>query len=69
VDHASELRIDFVLPADTAPVATRFNSHDVSHDSTCAAYARHIMTLPDMVEWIDPVGAEPDALEELDVEF
>lgn len=52
-----------------APVVTRFHTYDVSLDPTCAAYGRHIMALPDMVEWAEAARAEPDALEELDVEF
>lgn len=52
-----------------APVVTRFYTYDVPLDPSCAAYAQRIMALPAMVEWIEAARAEPDALEELDVEF
>ena len=52
-----------------APVCTRFLTYDVKLDSTCAAYASAIMTLPLMQEWIAGAKLEPDELEELDVEF
>ncbi|MBV9262230.1 MAG: glutathione S-transferase family protein [Pseudolabrys sp.] len=52
-----------------APVATRFITYDVKLDSDCAAYARAIMDLPAMKEWIEGAKAEPDEVVELDVEF
>jgi glutathione S-transferase len=52
-----------------APVCTRFLTYDVTLDSTCAAYASAIMTLPLMQEWIAGAKLEPEELEELDVEF
>jgi glutathione S-transferase len=52
-----------------APVVTRFLTYDVRLDRECAAYGGRIMALPDMVEWVEAAKAEPDALEELDVEF
>jgi glutathione S-transferase len=52
-----------------APVVTRFLTYDVPLDATCAAYCRRIMALPDMVEWVAAAKAEPDAMEDLDVEF
>ena len=52
-----------------APVVTRFLTYDVALDPVCAAYGQRIMALPDMVEWVAAARAEPDALEELDVEF
>jgi glutathione S-transferase len=35
----------------------------------CAAYGERIMALPDMDAWVAAARAEPDALQELDVEF
>jgi glutathione S-transferase len=52
-----------------APVVTRFLTYDVPLDPVCAAYGQRIMALPDMVEWVAAAKAEPDALQELDVEF
>jgi glutathione S-transferase len=52
-----------------APVCTRFLTYDVAIDPVSSAYCRTIMTLPDMKEWIEAAKAEPDELEELDVEF
>jgi glutathione S-transferase len=52
-----------------APVVTRFQTYDVPLDPACAAYGRRILALPHMVEWMEAARAEPDALEELDVEF
>jgi glutathione S-transferase len=52
-----------------APVVTRFLTYDVKLDSQCAAYCRAIMELPDMQEWVAAAKAEPDELDELDVEF
>jgi len=52
-----------------APVCTRFLTYDVAVDPAAAAYCRTIMALPMMQEWITAAKAEPDELEELDVEF
>jgi len=52
-----------------APVVTRFLTYDVKLDSDCAAYAKAIMNLPAMQEWLDGAKAEPDEVVELDVEF
>jgi len=52
-----------------APVCARFLSYDVKLDSASAAYCSAIMTLPLMQDWIEAAKLEPDALEELDVEF
>jgi glutathione S-transferase len=52
-----------------APVVTRFITYDVSLDAECTAYCNTIMALPAMQEWIAAANAEPDELEELDVEF
>jgi glutathione S-transferase len=52
-----------------APVCTRFLSYDVALDKAAAAYCRTIMAWPAMAEWVEAARAEPEALEELDVEF
>jgi glutathione S-transferase len=52
-----------------APVVTRFVTYDVSLDPACTAYSRNILALPAMQEWIAAAKAEPDELDELDVEF
>jgi glutathione S-transferase len=52
-----------------APVVTRFLTYDVALDAECDAYAKRIMALPDMVEWITAAKTEPDEIGELDVEF
>jgi glutathione S-transferase len=52
-----------------APVATRFLTYDVSLDPDCAAYCAALVEIPAMQEWIAAAKAEPDELEELDVEF
>jgi glutathione S-transferase len=52
-----------------APVVTRFLTYDVKLDPRCAAYCQAVMAMPQMQEWIVAAKAEPDELEELDVEF
>jgi glutathione S-transferase len=52
-----------------APVVTRFLTYDVKLDAVCAAYSERIMAMPHMLDWITAAQAEPDELEELDVEF
>ncbi|RTL72306.1 MAG: glutathione S-transferase family protein [Hyphomicrobiales bacterium] len=52
-----------------APVCTRFLTYDVPLDAQCAAYCKAIMNWPAMAEWVESARAEPEELEELDVEF
>lgn len=52
-----------------APVCSRFTTYDVPLDAETAAYRDRIMALPAMQEWISGALAEPEELEELDVEF
>ena len=52
-----------------APVVTRFTTYDVSLEPDCAAYCTSILATPVMQDWITAAKAEPDELEELDVEF
>jgi glutathione S-transferase len=58
-----------VADAMFAPVCTRFTTYDVKLDNTCAAYSKTILTMPFMQEWIEAARAEPEEMEELDVEF
>jgi glutathione S-transferase len=52
-----------------APVCTRFLTYDVSLEPAAAAYCKRIVAWPAMQEWIEAAKAEPDELEELEVEF
>ncbi len=52
-----------------APVVTRFLTYDVSIDKVCSAYAKRIMELPAMQEWVNAAKTEPDEIDELDAEF
>ena len=52
-----------------APVVTRFLTYDVPLDAPCQAYCRTIMAMPEMQEWVAAAKAEPDTIEELDMEF
>ena len=38
-------------------------------DAACAAYCQTIMAMPEMKEWIAAAQAEPDEIDELDMEF
>ena len=52
-----------------APVVTRFVTYDVKLDASSAAYCKTVMAMPFMQQWIEAARAEPEELEELDVEF
>jgi len=52
-----------------APVCARFDTYDVALDADCAGYRDTILGLPAMVEWTDAARAEPDEIEELEIEF
>ena len=52
-----------------APVVTRFVTYDVKLESRLKAYADVIMAMPEMVEWIEAAKAEPEEIEELEVEY
>lgn len=58
-----------VADAMYAPVCARFVTYDVPLDGVCADYRDHVMSLAAMREWIAAAEAEPDMVEELDVEF
>ncbi|MGU3538822.1 glutathione S-transferase family protein [Methylobacterium sp. A54F] len=52
-----------------APVCTRFRTYDVDLPPRAAAYRDHILAWPLMTEWAAAAAAEPDEIEELDMEF
>ncbi len=52
-----------------APVATRFTTYDVTLTPAAEAYRQTIMAWPLLGEWIEAAKAEPEELDELDVEF
>jgi len=52
-----------------APVVTRFLTYDVPLDKSNAAYAKRIMELPAMKEWVAAAKSEPEEIDELDAEF
>jgi glutathione S-transferase len=58
-----------VADAMFAPVATRFVTYNVTVDEPTATYRDTIMRWPLMEEWIAAARAEPDEMEELEVEF
>jgi glutathione S-transferase len=55
--------------ADAMFVCSRFTTYDVKLDRACASYWKTVMDMLAMQEWISGAMAEPDELEELDVEF
>ena len=53
-----------------APVVTRLKTYDVNiSDPACAAYCQTILDLPEIKEWTAAARREPDAIDELEVEF
>ena len=52
-----------------APVVTRFLTYDVALNKECRAYAKRIMDLPAMQEWVAAAKTEPEEIDELDAEF
>lgn len=52
-----------------APVVTRFVTYDVKLDRRCRAYGELILAMPEMIEWTEAARAEPDSIEEFEVEF
>ncbi len=52
-----------------APVATRLLTYDVPLDKPCAAYCERIMAMPEMIAWVADAKAEPEDIDELEVEF
>ena len=58
-----------VADAMYAPVCTRFRTYDVALDPASAEYCKAILSWKPLVEWTTEALAEPDDMEELDVEF
>jgi glutathione S-transferase len=52
-----------------APVCSRFRTYDVTIDKVSAGYRETILKWSPMAEWIEAAIAEPEDMEELDVEF
>jgi len=52
-----------------APVCTRFATYDVKLDPLCTTYRDLMLDFPAMREWRAAAEAEPEEVEELDVEF
>ncbi|HTJ62850.1 MAG TPA: glutathione S-transferase family protein [Alphaproteobacteria bacterium] len=52
-----------------APVCTRFLTYSVKMSDPVRGYCDTIMAWPPMKEWVDAALAEPEDMEELDVEF
>ncbi len=57
-----------VADAMYAPVVTRFVTYDVQLDGAAAEYAAQIAAWPDLVEWTEAAIAEPEQIEDLEVE-
>lgn len=58
-----------VADAMYAPVCTRFETYDVALDPLCSAYQERVLNLAPMRAWRAAALAEPEELEELDIEF
>src|SRR5664279_2165000 len=43
-----------------APVVTRFVTYDVKLDRVCATYGKHVLAMPEMVEWAAAAKQEPE---------
>lgn len=52
-----------------APVCSRFATYDVALDPVCAAYRDLMLGQPEMQDWLRAAQAEPDDIDELDMEF
>ena len=52
-----------------APVVTRLRTYDVAIPPDLAGYCATILAMPEMREWEAAAQAEPDQIEEFDVEF
>jgi glutathione S-transferase len=44
-------------------------TYDVKLEPRLATYADVIMNMPEMVEWVQAAKAEPEEIEELEVEY
>jgi glutathione S-transferase len=52
-----------------APVVTRFATYDVRLEPRLRTYGDAILKMPEMAEWVDAAKAEPEEIEELEVEY
>ena len=52
-----------------APVVTRFATYDVKLEPRLRTYGDAILKMPEMADWIDAAKAEPEEIEELEVEY
>jgi glutathione S-transferase len=52
-----------------APVVTRFKTYDVKLPPQLVAYADVVMSMPEMQQWTAAAKAEPEEIEELEVEY
>ncbi len=52
-----------------APVVTRLRTYDVAVPPDLVAYCATILSMPEMLAWEQAALAEPDQLQEFDVEF
>lgn len=52
-----------------APVVLRFRSYHVSVPPPCQAFCETILSMPEMQEWITDALAEPDDIDEFEIEF
>ena len=52
-----------------APVVLRFQTYGVELPPHLRAYCKQILSIPFMKEWIEAAQAEPDDIDELEVEF
>jgi glutathione S-transferase len=52
-----------------APVVARLMTYDVTVDKASSAYCKTIMAMPEMQAWIADAKHEPEAIDELEMEF
>jgi glutathione S-transferase len=52
-----------------APVATRFVTYDVKLDPASAGYCKTVMAMAELQEWVKAAKAEPEEIDELDMDF
>jgi glutathione S-transferase len=62
-------RAPSVADAMFAPVTRRFITYDVDVSAESAAYCRTIGAWRPMIDWIEAAAAEPEEMEELDLDF
>ena len=52
-----------------APVVTRYITYDVAIEGACRTFADAVLGWDAMVDWMRDALAEPEEIEELDIEF